>query len=524
MNSSSLPPSKQATLDLQVNGLTKLLFVLVTLASAAMVLIPLVQSWIMWGAPIFNQSLSQRLLQAALDFACFILLFSQIIPISLRVALDVAKLTYKLQMTSDRRLPGLQVRSSTLPEELGGIEYLLTDKTGTLTRNEMRFRKLHLGVVCLSEANIDDLQQTLKEVLGSHPLAAFAPPAPTYDAYQYAPPANATGAYRPHPPPACAARDTTRTASACLESPSERYTSGAPERYARCGFGDGGSAPGSVPGSAPPTPSAGEGAGGASPDRQWSSNPFAPGAAPGAAPGGAPPLSGRSPRTSGSSAPRQPDFGAAGGGGGGGDGVGTGGGGSEWWALPSGDGDGGSAAGPQGQAMVHALLAIALCHNVSPVDGAAPDPPAQQLPGTPSAAPADAAPTAGGTADTSFSAGGSSSTTTTFQGASPDELALVHFAARCVGSSMVDPFHLPLVTRGLGWVARGRCGITLVGRTPYAITLREPSGRLRVYEVRHASSLALNAAPSPYLAWRHVAWRHVASVARDALFSPHFPC
>lgn len=57
----------------------------------------------------------------------------------------MAKLVYKIQMTSDPRVPGLRVRSSTLPEELGGINYLLTDKTGTLTQNEMIFRKLHLG-------------------------------------------------------------------------------------------------------------------------------------------------------------------------------------------------------------------------------------------------------------------------------------------------------------------------------------------------------------------------------------------
>ena len=63
-------------------------------------------------------ALEQRLLQAALDFACFILLFSQIIPISLRVALDVAKLTYKLQMNLDKRLPGLRVRCATRPSEV----------------------------------------------------------------------------------------------------------------------------------------------------------------------------------------------------------------------------------------------------------------------------------------------------------------------------------------------------------------------------------------------------------------------
>ena len=143
MNSSAKPPSKMATLDLQVNSIAKLLFLLVTVFALAMVVVPIVQSWAFNNSlPAFSTALSQRLLQALLDFVCFILLFSQIIPISLRVALDVAKLVYKMQMSSDKRLPGLQVRSSTLPEELGGIEYLLTDKTGTLTRNEMIFRKL----------------------------------------------------------------------------------------------------------------------------------------------------------------------------------------------------------------------------------------------------------------------------------------------------------------------------------------------------------------------------------------------
>ena len=71
------------------------------------------------GVDIYD-TISQRLVQALLDFACFMLLFSQIIPISLRVALDVAKLIYKVQLTSDRRMPGLQVRSSNIPEDLGG--------------------------------------------------------------------------------------------------------------------------------------------------------------------------------------------------------------------------------------------------------------------------------------------------------------------------------------------------------------------------------------------------------------------
>lgn len=39
-------------------------------------------------------------------------------------------------------IPGSIVRNSTIPEELGRIQFLLTDKTGTLTQNDMIFKKL----------------------------------------------------------------------------------------------------------------------------------------------------------------------------------------------------------------------------------------------------------------------------------------------------------------------------------------------------------------------------------------------
>ena len=77
----------------------------------------------------------------------FIMLLSYIIPLSLRVNLDLAKYYYTASIFFDKAIPGTMPRNSTIPEELGRIQFLLTDKTGTLTKNDMIFKKLALEYV-----------------------------------------------------------------------------------------------------------------------------------------------------------------------------------------------------------------------------------------------------------------------------------------------------------------------------------------------------------------------------------------
>jgi len=109
------PRSKTCLLDLEVNRLSKVLFFLmIVLAAAISVLNGLHGDYLMFF------------------FRC-ILLLSSIIPISLRVNLDLAKLYYSFMINSDDKIEGSLARNSNIPEDLGRLSYLITDKTGTLT-------------------------------------------------------------------------------------------------------------------------------------------------------------------------------------------------------------------------------------------------------------------------------------------------------------------------------------------------------------------------------------------------------
>lgn len=69
----------------------------------------------------------------------------------------MGKAFYSWSIQRDNEIAGTVVRSTTIPEELGRVSYLLSDKTGTLTQNEMVFKKLHLGTVSYGTETFDEV-------------------------------------------------------------------------------------------------------------------------------------------------------------------------------------------------------------------------------------------------------------------------------------------------------------------------------------------------------------------------------
>ncbi|XP_072111314.1 phospholipid-transporting ATPase IF isoform X1 [Mobula birostris] len=94
---------------------------------------------------------SSKILTGISDFLAFMVLYNYIIPISLYVTVEMQKflgsffIVWDLDLYHEFSGQRAQVNTSDLNEELGQVEYVLTDKTGTLTENEMKFRECSIN-------------------------------------------------------------------------------------------------------------------------------------------------------------------------------------------------------------------------------------------------------------------------------------------------------------------------------------------------------------------------------------------
>jgi len=91
------------------------------------------------------------------QFITFFILYNNLIPISLQVTLEIVKFIQAYYMNWDEAMHYVDeemdvdtyalARTSNLNEELGQIKYVFSDKTGTLTRNVMEYKKCSVAGV-----------------------------------------------------------------------------------------------------------------------------------------------------------------------------------------------------------------------------------------------------------------------------------------------------------------------------------------------------------------------------------------
>uniref|UniRef100_A0A8C1F4X3 Phospholipid-transporting ATPase n=1 Tax=Cyprinus carpio carpio TaxID=630221 RepID=A0A8C1F4X3_CYPCA len=119
-----------------------------------------------------------------LNFLTFIILFNNLIPISLLVTLEVIKfvqaffINWDTDMLYEATNTPAMARTSNLNEELGQVKYIFSDKTGTLTCNVMQFKKCTVAGVAYGhssqsteEAGFND-PSLLENLQSNHPTAS----------------------------------------------------------------------------------------------------------------------------------------------------------------------------------------------------------------------------------------------------------------------------------------------------------------------------------------------------------------
>ncbi|CAL5996369.1 Phospholipid-transporting_ATPase IA [Hexamita inflata] len=149
MNTSK-PRVKEGRTDVQMNLFVKGLFLFLIIMSL-----------------VFTFCSSEK---GILTFLRFFVLYNNIIPLSLKVCMDVGKLLISGGIKRDPNMSKIQVNTTSIPEQLGKITHIFSDKTGTLTKNVMRVLKIIYGEAQACEGSHEVIKQLSQKDKEAEPV------------------------------------------------------------------------------------------------------------------------------------------------------------------------------------------------------------------------------------------------------------------------------------------------------------------------------------------------------------------
>ncbi|XP_063696552.1 probable phospholipid-transporting ATPase IA isoform X5 [Culicoides brevitarsis] len=179
MRNSTSAPLKRSTVDRLTNTqILMLFFILIMLCLVSAIFNEIwtrehfKSDWYLGINNVLSKNFGYNLLT-------FVILYNNLIPISLQVTLEMVRFLQAIFINMDKEMyheesntPAM-ARTSNLNEELGMVKYIFSDKTGTLTRNVMEFKKMSVAKNIYGVEDSPEQSALVQKILNKNSSAAL---------------------------------------------------------------------------------------------------------------------------------------------------------------------------------------------------------------------------------------------------------------------------------------------------------------------------------------------------------------